>query len=762
MSLLESVQSIKGTTQGSSQINTQPSGSLLQNVKIARKEVTPTPIPVKPIEQPKLTFTQKAGDFVKNFLTDLKAAKQYSKNVEGLTKTFIKEKAVKPIVETVKKDISTTKEALGKQTYNTGLKGTLLKLSEVSTIPTLERAKQNVELKKEQGIYISPREEQQYQQVLEFLKLSPEQRALERDKVTKLTQSIKTERLAKSAYVGVVSTTKGVLNAYEWISGKDTEASKNLDQWIKRLNVENPTLVNQIQSGAGSTIPFYAFGGIFGLGAKTLAKVSPKIATLFASGASGALEAMTEAGNVYDDNLKQGKTKAEAGKAADKTFGANLILNILTNKLGVFGDKEGLNKLIMSVSGEGIQEAVQQIISNSQTGRDLFDGVAESGLIGAIIGSAGSFISLGEGNIVNKLSDKASNSYQAEDKELSKEDVKEITDYVKKNGELETVKVSKNEDGTYKILDGVKTLEFARQNNLDIQVEEVTEPQKEELVTVYRTAKKLEEGNQVSTDKEVAQRFATENEPVIEFKIPKSQLEESPIQVKKEAGIMTYIGKEVKEPTPKGIEEKVKEPKAVISPSIPEVKPKVKEKEVSVPREQIPVGEGKTKVSKLEARVTDQLKKISQESIDKLGLATYNELNKKENIKLASEYVLQNPDEAIKVLTGEIEAPKGILRNAIYVAMENMAKGDVELARRLASITSTRLGQELSILTEIDQDSPVKAMRDIIQIKEETFKRRYKNKKVGEVKKKLADDIKKDVKKVNNSDWSSFIDSIKC
>lgn len=183
---------------------------------------------------------------------------------------------------------------------------------------------------------------------------------------------------------------------------------------------------------------------------------------------------------------------------------------------------------------------------------------------------------------------------------------------------------------------------------------------------------------------------------------------------------------------------------------------------VEVPRTNIPVGEGKIKASKLEARVTEQLDNLSQENIDKLGTATYNELNKKENIAKASEYVLNNPDDAIKILTGEIEAPKGILRNAIYVAMENMAKGDVELARRLASISSTRMGQELSILTELDKNSPVKIMRDIIKIKEAQFNKKYANKTIKEVRDKEVKSLKEKVKKPDKYDWNKFLDEIRC
>ena len=190
--------------------------------------------------------------------------------------------------------------------------------------------------------------------------------------------------------------------------------------------------------------------------------------------------------------------------------------------------------------------------------------------------------------------------------------------------------------------------------------------------------------------------------------------------------------------------------------------PIVKPKEVSVPREQLPVAstKGVEKISRLEARVTKSLEKTPQEIKDQLG-STFTTMNKKEQIAKASKYVNDNPEEALAVLRGEKEAPKDILKNSIYVAMENQAKEDVELARKLASLASTRQGQELSILTEIDQNSPVKAIRDIIVIREEAFKKRYSGKTVKEMSDKVVKDIQKKVK-VDKYDWNRFVESIKC
>ena len=180
---------------------------------------------------------------------------------------------------------------------------------------------------------------------------------------------------------------------------------------------------------------------------------------------------------------------------------------------------------------------------------------------------------------------------------------------------------------------------------------------------------------------------------------------------------------------------------------------------VKVPKNQLPVGEGKEKLSRLEARVTKSLDKAPD---DVKNLSTFQQMNKKEQIARASAYVIKNPDEALAVLRGEIDAPKGLLNNSIYVAMQNLAEGDVALARKLASLSSTKAGQEISILTEINPDSPVKAMTEIVKVREEAFKRRYGGKSVNDVSKKVVSDIQSKVKKPNKYDWSSFISSIQC
>lgn len=184
--------------------------------------------------------------------------------------------------------------------------------------------------------------------------------------------------------------------------------------------------------------------------------------------------------------------------------------------------------------------------------------------------------------------------------------------------------------------------------------------------------------------------------------------------------------------------------------------------EVKMARSQMPVGEGKERVSRLEARMKDALGQIDEEMKDKLGLQTYNQMNKEENIAAAAKFVAEKPEDAIKVLTGEMDAPPGVLRNSVYVALQNAGAENADLARKVASIGSTRLGQELSILTEIDKNSPVSIMSDIVKFREAAFEKKTSQSR-QKVKKAVDEAVDAAIKKAaEKSTWESFIDEIIC
>lgn len=182
---------------------------------------------------------------------------------------------------------------------------------------------------------------------------------------------------------------------------------------------------------------------------------------------------------------------------------------------------------------------------------------------------------------------------------------------------------------------------------------------------------------------------------------------------------------------------------------------------IKIPSAQMPVGEGKVKVSRLEARTKDVLGEMSQEEIDRLGLTTYNQMNKKENITLASKYVAENTEQALRVIKGEIDPPDGMLKNSIYVALKALGAENTDIALKIASLGSTRMGQEISILSEIDKDSPVSMMEDVVKTRIEAFERKTGRKSSAKIKNEVSK-IDAEVKAPSGRQWDSFLKDILC
>lgn len=197
---------------------------------------------------------------------------------------------------------------------------------------------------------------------------------------------------------GEVSTINSMMEGLVW-RGIDEAApiTDKLSIWQQEVAKEDPTFADQLGQGLGSQIVFFIPS--FGIGklATVIGSVSPAVAGIFANSAMTALEAMSEAGSVYKENLDQGKSEKQADKAATNTFLLNAALIGFTNKIGYFGKhantmKGQFMKLLVSSQMEGVQEFGQEIISNWNTGKqgmDIFEGAGTSYAIGAIIGLLG-------------------------------------------------------------------------------------------------------------------------------------------------------------------------------------------------------------------------------------------------------------------------------------------------------------------------------------------------------------------------------------
>ena len=198
--------------------------------------------------------------------------------------------------------------------------------------------------------------------------------------------------------------------------------------------------------------------------------------------------------------------------------------------------------------------------------------------------------------------------------------------------------------------------------------------------------------------------------------------------------------------------------KSITKPKPVEVKPKV----VEVPREQLPVGEGKEKVSRLEARMQGVVGKATPEEIDQLGLTTYKTGQEPERLAKAAKYVLENPDDAMRVLKGEIPPPPGNQSNDIFVAMTQHPELTQDLANKLATLKSTAMGQNIGILKNIDPNNPVAIASDIYKIKEAVFEKRYGGKTIKEVTDKYVEKGRMKMAPPKLNDWASVIKKVRC
>lgn len=209
--------------------------------------------------------------------------------------------------------------------------------------------------------------------------------------------------VAKNITRGISATIESMMRGLQW-RGVEQAAplADKLEYWQAEVAKENPNFADQLGQGIGSAVTYFVPGfgvaklsGVIGL-------FNPKIASIFGAGTMTALEAMSEAGMVWHENLKMGKTKEEADKAAERTFLANAAVLYFTNKIAYFGKpsstlKGQLLKLFISSQMEGVQEFSQELIANWNTGKrgeEIFEGSLEAYAIGSIIGVMGGGFSL--------------------------------------------------------------------------------------------------------------------------------------------------------------------------------------------------------------------------------------------------------------------------------------------------------------------------------------------------------------------------------
>jgi len=151
-------------------------------------------------------------------------------------------------------------------------------------------------------------------------------------------------------------------------------------------------------------------------------------------------------------------------------------------------------------------------------------------------------------------------------------------------------------------------------------------------------------------------------------------------------------------------------------------------------------------------------------------LPEYDVKTNKEQASWAQSLVENDFGKALQIAMGEEQAPEGLLNGAVYTAVVNHAiatkNGTLVSSLAFSDVTgqATRYGQEIQILSQLDPESPVSAIKDVALARENMAKARNKVKSVKKLKKETVAKIKADMKgsAVKAETWADFVNGIKC
>jgi hypothetical protein len=175
-----------------------------------------------------------------------------------------------------------------------------------------------------------------------------------------------------------------------------------------------------------------------------------------------------------------------------------------------------------------------------------------------------------------------------------------------------------------------------------------------------------------------------------------------------------------------------------------------------------PVGEGSVKVSRLGLKVEQTAieKKLTTELGD---LPQYKQMSMKDQASKANDLLQTDPDKALRVALGQEVPTNGLLPESVFKALESSITTP-EMARTLATSPlveqSTALGQKIKALDVQTTDSPVSAMKQIIDARKQAIETKYGN--VDKATAKVVKDIQSKIKTPDKYDWNKFIEGIRC
>ncbi len=230
------------------------------------------------------------------------------------------------------------------------------------------------------------------------------------------------------------------------------------------------------------------------------------------------------------------------------------------------------------------------------------------------------------------------------------------------------------------------------------------------------------------------------------------------------SGILEKPVKNARELKSAKLPETIKEVVPVSSKEIKSnVSPEIKPLSKVTPESTVP----ETKTRGLSLGV--ESKAIAEGLTNSIGdLPEYQTVNMADQAQRAVDLLTKDPELARKVALGQEASPQGIIPEAMFKAVEDQAikSKDIatinELARSGLTGEATVMGQRIRTLAERDPLSPVSAIKDVLETRKESLKRKVKD--IGKATKETVDTIKTEIKKATPKvkTWTEFIDTIKC
>lgn len=151
-------------------------------------------------------------------------------------------------------------------------------------------------------------------------------------------------------------------------------------------------------------------------------------------------------------------------------------------------------------------------------------------------------------------------------------------------------------------------------------------------------------------------------------------------------------------------------------------------------------------------------------------LPSYEKRNMDEIAAKVSEFINNDYELAKKIALGEAPEQGGLRSQEIFTGLREKARaeGDINTLRELAlsdkaAAIATELGQRVKALDSGDPSDPVRAIRDLKEIRASETEKRIGKGKVESVKKEHIKNIKESIKKVaKKQDWEGFVKSLEC